>query len=424
LRLIAILALTLFVFSTLPAGALTWTTTTVDASAGGAHSTTLKLDQSGRAHIGYVGGASTSDWAVKYAVSNGTPWDLTAGSSWSTDDVAIGSYASMDVTAGGTPHFSYRGEEVGVTTGTLQYATGSIGSWNTALVHSGGFPSYTGSSLALDNDDTPHIAFLKANGAEHRYASLGTGGAWSDVLLGSGIYWASTGRDMVFDSDNNMQIAYTTRGGNEAYHVRYAKFDNLGTTNLGSSTLFTWVGGDPKTSFQDIAIDVGANDRPHVAYGLGSIQNYTGKEGLHYYRWQDADSSWHDDIVYHAGQQVVLPFSVVLDWQDTAHFLFWEHGLYYGRLNESGLIGTPELIPDAGHWGQGATGSLAIDDSGAAHIAFVSVSGSELNYAWAPDAAPAKPSGGEVTPELPSGALLILSALPIGLVWWRRNKIA
>ncbi len=130
-----------------------WTNQGVDSVGNPGWFNSIALNAQGLARISYI--AATSN-ELRYASFNGALWTF--------EDVAgIGSVQSFSVTSlaldsGGNPHISYY--DAG--TGSLMYASRSIGgTWATQVVdNSGDVGGY--SSLKLDSQDRPIISYFDA----------------------------------------------------------------------------------------------------------------------------------------------------------------------------------------------------------------------------------------------------------------------
>ena len=225
-----------------PAGALTWTTTTIDSGDNVGSSSSLALDSSGNPRISYYDGANGN---LKYASFDGTSWTIT------TVDTSVrgcvGYYPSLALDSTGNPRISY----YDWSSVYLKYASWGGTSWTITTVDSGGdVGSY--SSLALDTTGNPRISYYNGAGNALEYASF-DGTSWTITTVdsgGVGVY-----SSLALDASGNPRISYLD-GTN--YDLKYASFD-------GSSWTTTTVDSIESVGFYtSLALDSSGN--PHISY--------------------------------------------------------------------------------------------------------------------------------------------------------------
>jgi len=223
----------------------TWETQSVDSSTGSGSS--LVLDDDGNPHISYVAGDPVSDATLKCAHWSGSTWQIDTVDP--TQGVIRGSIA-RDPETGGL-HISY---VHGSPNNDLKYAHWNGTSWSNTTVDSG--TSVSGaSSIAIDIDGAPHIAYPDADNDEVEYT-------WWD-----GEKWMFQTVDTVDSlSTYNLAIAVAAEG-----IVRIGYVIALGHGQVLCATHSPAVGPDWETeeiwhSGHDQSIAVNSTGAPHIAY--------------------------------------------------------------------------------------------------------------------------------------------------------------
>jgi hypothetical protein len=247
-----------------------WARQTV-ALAGGTV-TSLAIDGSGKARISYVNASGE----IGYAAWNGTAWDLKvveaaagsatalvldknnnprvayttasgdvryaawSGSAWTAQTVAAGPAAGLSLVLdkGNRARLSY------VVGQDLKYAAWNGSAWTTQIVDTAAQGFGAGhSSLALDPDDKPAIAYDGAAGHTLAYAAW-NGSAWLKETVESPGATADEGTvsqvSLVIDNARNPHVSYLAGPGAAVTTVRYAArdgaawaFDTLSTSLPG-----------------------------------------------------------------------------------------------------------------------------------------------------------------------------------------------
>ncbi len=217
---------------------------TIDA-AGGTW-TSIALDSQDRPCIAYKDGPNRD---LKYAWWNGTSWQVEAVDT--TGDV--GSWASLALDSQDRPCISY----YDWTNRDLKYARWDGTSWLIEAVDTAGWVGYV-TSLTLDSQDRPHISYygylFAGNAGDLKYA-YHDGVSWQiqfvDTLNGAG-EWSS----IALDSQDRPHIAYLSWS--PKTDLKYAWWN-------GTSWEIVWVDTvGAKGLFPSIALD--SQDRPHIAY--------------------------------------------------------------------------------------------------------------------------------------------------------------
>lgn len=155
-----------------------WSKETVDNSAYVGQCASLALDAAGYPAISYY---DYTNGDLRYAKWDGTAWQITV-----VDDGAplmgAGLYTSLVLDGQDRPHIAYADH----TTGQLRYARWDGAAWNLETID-GGTP--IGTSIRLDAEEIPHIsyAYQFGQGSHLKYARrTGSGGTWQVQIVHTG----------------------------------------------------------------------------------------------------------------------------------------------------------------------------------------------------------------------------------------------
>ncbi len=258
----------------------------------------LELDSSDHPHISY--------YITTSGIASYTAWD---GNAWSAPipigpiQQVHGQYTSLALSDSGIPYVAYNDFQ----NASLKLAILQDGAFVSQIVDdnipSGGAFNYI--SLALDANDTPHIAYCAGAAldtcTELRYATWT--GSWDreivDATAGAG-YNAS----LALSSTNIPHILYRIPGNS----LQYAYKD-------GSTWQKIETGSDTSSSvYSALALD--SNDAPHFAFFNGGELQYRFWDGS---AWSDLMNPHH----YEAGAHV----SLELDAQDNPHMAYADDNL-------------------------------------------------------------------------------------------------
>ena len=148
--------------------------------------TSIVLDKNDYPHISYWDQA-VSNRDLKYAYQDASGWHVEVVDA-SND---VGMLTSIELDSYGYPHIAYYDNTVY----RVKYGYKDQDGWHTDFVTSGGWDASNGVSLALDNQNRPHISYIKYSGENLMYAFfnaplnvplfLQTDPAWSNELYGS-----------------------------------------------------------------------------------------------------------------------------------------------------------------------------------------------------------------------------------------------
>lgn len=137
-----------------------WHIETVEAGASGGQ-TSIVLDEYDYPHISYWD-QTVSNRDQKYAYQDVDGWHIEV-----VDTVNdVGMFSSIELDSYGYPHIAYYDN----TAYRVKYAYKDQTGWHTDFVTTGGWDASNGLSLALDNQNRPHISYIKYSGENLMYA--------------------------------------------------------------------------------------------------------------------------------------------------------------------------------------------------------------------------------------------------------------
>lgn len=216
-------------------------------------------------------------------------------------------------------------------------------------------------SLDLDSNDLPHVAYFDPANHDLKYARW-TEGDWSiETVTGAGSvgWWPS----IVVDSVDHAHISYHNSNTTDLMHAKWT----------GSNWSFQTVDSSGWTGVYS-SIDLDSSDWPHVSY-----HNWTATTGaLKYARW--TGSEWAVEAV-DSVSYVVYSTELDLDSSDRPHIAYQNDAagdVMYARW--TGSEWRTETVDSAGRVGDWL--SFALDSLDRAHLAYSNLrNGEDLKYA-------------------------------------------
>jgi hypothetical protein len=343
-----------------------------------------------------------------------------------TADDDIGKYSSIALTNEGDPQprISYYAA-IGTTKSYLKYAAYKGSSWVKENVTADNQFNGKYASLALDNNNAPHIAYLNASSNRLKLAIPDSNG-WSNTEIatvdGNGMVFTSIDVDtnvanahsdarVSFYHSDNGAMQFATQVSSESWIVASVDssaadlgafnalaFDSAGNPHISffddthDDLLYVywngsaWVGPgavDVTGStgiYNDIAI--GADGKVHIAYYSVSTTC------LRYATW--VSDHWMAENVEVANSNGICPSvgkfaSIAVDPQNRPHIAYYDdaNGALKWAYKDAGLwkIQTVDNGEDSGKDKVGLYTSIAVDASGQPHISYYDETNNRLAYA-------------------------------------------
>ncbi|MFW6150778.1 MAG: C1 family peptidase [Chloroflexota bacterium] len=367
-----------------PAGAGSWQTTTV--ATGNLGNPSLALNSDDDPHIAY------RDWGaedLQYARWNGVAWEIETvdsdhvesspslaldssdrpcivyarhdgldqtlkyarwtGSVWQTETLdhlasgVLGWWPSLALDGSDRAKVSYDWDESVSLSHELRHARWNGASWEVETVEGTGW-LVTATSLALDDEDFPHIAYYDEGPSDLKYARW-NGLAWHvETVDATGN--AGGGASLALDSNEYPHISYHYWQGDDAA-LKYARWDGA-SWHIETVDSDGWVG-----EYNSIALD-GA-DRPRISYCDRT------ERALKYASFDGA--VWNTETV--DGDEAGTFTSLDLDGLGNPHIAYgvWSSdGIRYAWLEGAGSGDCPWLseTPASGSVGQGSSDVVTV----------------------------------------------------------------
>jgi len=337
----------------------TWTGTSwridvIDTNNVNQGDTSLALDSLENPHIAYYTQSGLKE--LRYVSWNGTSWDLpevidTNGNA--------GEGASLVIDRLNLPHISYMGNGR-----VLNEAKFNGSTWNIQTI-----PNTTdvgnATSQGLDSNGNAYVGYVTYSPLNFFYTKETVPGTWTTPQLVDGSSSAGTYASIAIDKNNHPHISTLDRYQNT---LRYSTWDGVQWINQVVDTSVT---GDHLYS----SIQTDANNRPHIAYfGIG---------GLKYASWDG--SQWQIQSLGVYGRYDSLALDKTTDYPRIS---FCSGGFSGGSLmyaSWDGSIWNIQTIDSVCAGGDfGGETSLALDNNGDPHIAYISGTGPTFYTSWDP----------------------------------------
>ncbi|MBT5122039.1 MAG: hypothetical protein HOM38_04860, partial [Euryarchaeota archaeon] len=228
-----------------------WDSATIDSGGNIGGDCFIILDSDDDIHITYYDDTNN---VLKYATKAlssaiaAINWDV----STLDNNGDVGNFGSMAVDDDDTLHVAY----YRTTGSSLKYATLVDGgsSWSIETVEStNNIGKFT--SIALDSNGKPHITYRDVTNTNLRYAHK-MGSSWVTATIDS-TSLSGSGTSLAIDSNDHLHVAYKTNSTEMAYMTN--RSGSWVKTTLDANTSGSW-----GVSYVDIMLDEG--DDPHVVY--------------------------------------------------------------------------------------------------------------------------------------------------------------
>lgn len=320
------------------------------------------LDKTNLAHIFYYSGDE-----FKYAKWTGTAWSTQTIDS--TDGPAPNAPSSIALDGNNYPHIAYCNE----TQFALKYARWTGISWSTATVerNEGSYTLATGfyPSIGLDRNNNPHITYIDEQTSRLRYAKW-TGKIWSISTVNSD---QNINGPMAFDDKGDLHISYCVY---ERKAIGYAK-----RTGVSWATKTVELDGNVTGI---VSLIIGKSDYPHIFYyevTTDPVIELANTGGGNWASYKLKHAKWNGKVWKIEDVPLNGPLSphcsATLDKNDYPHIAYVnrENNIltymkWTGKAWKTSVIG-PAIS-------RGAV-SLALDGQGDSHIVYYSDDG-ELMY--------------------------------------------
>jgi len=269
---------------------------------------------------------------------------------------------SLALDSNGNPKIAYQDD----TNGRLKYATKTGGVWNLEDVAASGTPGiFTGqpfASLALNSLGNPGIAYFDIIPKTLRYASKSSGVWTTESVDATGN--ADQFCSLAFDVQNNPRISYLDATTGSLFYA--SKSGGIWTTERADFAAGVYVG-----AYNSLTID--PQGIPHIAYAdyTNTTLKYASKWGIF----------WTVETVTPAGAPNAAYISLALDPQGNPHISYYdasELNLKYAS-NVGGVWIVDTVDPT---FGIGNFTTLRLDAEGRPHIGYYDQTNGRLMHAW------------------------------------------
>lgn len=331
-------------------GCCPWVIETIDTESLAGSTTSIVLDPEGTPHISYADncdrGRGRCDIFSRYARRSGGQWRIET-----IDGPGAGWHSSIALDLQGVPHVAYY-EPSG---GNLKYARRDPASgWVIQTVDEEGAVGRM-PSIQLDRLNRPHISYHDTTHDDLKYARW-TGDTWQIEVVDSddavGDY-----TDLALDTLGRAHISYFhLKNANDADYgnLKYAHFDGAQwrIETVDAEGLVGW--------FTSIAVD--GENRPHISYAEERPSWDVKYAHL-------TDDGWLIERVETVGETGDFRTSIAIDLYDRPHMTFYESSqgaLRYTYRSEAGWV--IQTVSEENY--SGAYAALALDRYGTPHISF------------------------------------------------------
>jgi len=267
--------------------------------------TSIAIDSYGWVHISYYDDYNEADGKgrLKYALWKGIGDAFTEVVDDYHDQGDTGLWTSIAIDHDDHPHIAYMDDKYD----DLRYARERGGTWDHWTVHSNANVG-SGASLALDSTGRPHISYLDFGNYNLNYAYMKLNGDWAGepVDTGSAVGMYSS---IALDEDDKPHISYMDLMSGD---LKYARMKSTGSWSRQTVESEGYTG-----KFTSIALDDGV---PRIAY-LNVTEGH-----VKFASWDGADDEWDIDALteYESGD-VGLSTSLAMDSRGVPHISYMDN---------------------------------------------------------------------------------------------------
>ena len=302
-----------------------WASAVIDSTGNLGGDCFILLDSDDDIHITYRDDSNTNlKYATKALSSNiaASNWDV----STMDNNGDVGNFGSMAVDANDTLHVAY----YSATGSCLKYATLEDGSttWSREIVESTNeIGKFT--SIALDSHGKPHITYFDDTNDDLRYTHK-MGSSWVFTTLDS-VGVSGKGTSLAIDSNDHLHVAYKTNSTEIAYMTNLS--GSWAKTTLDANSTGSW-----GVNYIDIMLDEG--DDPHVVYS--DMVDYD------IFYMSNTRGVWERTLV--AGDSISKTSSATMDSNGGIHVAYFIDGSFddvgYATVRSLAHVPTFDIEPD------------------------------------------------------------------------------
>jgi len=246
----------------------------------------------------------------------------------------------------------------------------AFGQWNTEVADNSSGEVGKGSSLCVDSERKPQIAYHDFNLDVHKQTYKN--GTWQ------GPY----GYGSIGYGTNCPLIAISKVPGNDTFHVanvRYLGSDCYVYVYLKDGRTGSWTGNtvasqEPDASGGQVGVDIASTGRLDLQV-IYTLYNY-GSPLLHYKKMTGGTWASEETVSSIAEEEAGWQFSICIDGSGYPHVAFLTNGQVRYRRKTAGGWQPVEIVTSNG----GARADMVIDGSSYPHICFCDASGSIRYY--------------------------------------------
>ncbi|MBD3271462.1 MAG: hypothetical protein GF384_02845, partial [Elusimicrobia bacterium] len=341
-----------------------WDTETVETVGNVGIFCSLELDNKKNPHIAYYDDGPAR---LKYARWNGSAWDITTFQDIAAFDI------DLVIDNEGYAHLSFM-QWHGAPESALYYIREDASGWGTPIELDRG--TYMGrySSIALDPNGYPHIAYHDGLNRNLRYVFKNQAGWQTPVNLDKDPLWihGDIDTDIEIDSKGAVHVSYFSYYGNESKVHYLTNNGNPGgpwaKTVISNMSIYA-------SSFNDLAVD--HHDNVHIVFFDPQHQ------GLFYRKKDSQTLKWEEQDLVDFSDDNCVYMSLTVDYNDMPHVAYSIQQMTQ-KLCYAYYDGVRFVVDRNVDSGMFAFSSMALDVNENPHIAYYDERAKDLKYAFNP----------------------------------------